>query len=87
MILWELCKNFKLDHKNKRYMHNPESVLKNEMHKIIWDFEIQTDHLISARRVDQVIVYKKKKKKEPVDSGLHRSVWPQCKIERKRNER
>ena len=22
-------------------MHEPESVLKNEMHKILWDFEIQ----------------------------------------------
>ena len=33
-------------------MHNPESILENQMHKILWDFEIQTDHLISARRPD-----------------------------------
>ena len=26
-------------------MHKPESVLENEMHKILWAFEIQTDHL------------------------------------------
>ena len=39
-------------------MHNPESVLKNEMHKVLWDFEIQIDHLISARRPDLVIVNK-----------------------------
>ena len=25
-------------------MHKPESVLGNEMHKILWDFEVQTDH-------------------------------------------
>ena len=37
-------------------MHNPESVLENEMHKVPWDFEIQTDYLISARRPDLVIV-------------------------------
>ena len=24
-------------------MHNPESVRENETHKILWDFEIQTD--------------------------------------------
>ena len=36
----------------------------NEMHRIRWDFEIQMDHLISARRPDQVIV-NKKKKREP----------------------
>ena len=24
-------------------MHNPEFVLENETHKLLWDFEIQTD--------------------------------------------
>ena len=32
-------------------MHNPTSVLENETHKLPWNFEIQTDHLISARRL------------------------------------
>ena len=45
-------------------MHKPESVLENETHKIFWDFEIKTDHLISARWQDLVIVDKKKKKKK-----------------------
>ena len=40
-------------------MHNPESVLENETHKILLDFVIQTDHKISARRPDLVIVNKK----------------------------
>ena len=39
-------------------MHNQGSILKNEMHKIFWDYEIQTDHLISARQPDLVIVKK-----------------------------
>ena len=30
------------------------------MHIILWGFEIQTDHQISARRPDQVIVNNKK---------------------------
>ena len=46
---------------NKWYMHNPESVLENEKPKILWKFEIQTNHLISARWPNQVIVNKKKK--------------------------
>ena len=46
-------------------MYNPESVLKNEIHKIISNFETQTDHLISARRPDLVIV--KKDKREPAE--------------------
>ena len=41
---------------NKWYRHNPEPLLENETHKIIWDFEIQVDHLISAKQPDLVIV-------------------------------
>ena len=47
MIHWELWKKLKFDHTNKWYMHNPESILENEVHKIPSDFEIQIDHLIS----------------------------------------
>ena len=39
-------------------MHNPEFILENETYELFWDFEIQTDQLISARRPDQVIVTK-----------------------------
>ena len=45
---------------NKWYMHNLESVLENEMHKNLWDFEIQTDHLILARWPDLLRVNKKR---------------------------
>ena len=62
-IHWELWKKFKFDHMNKWHMHNSESVLENETHKLLWNLEIQTDHLISARQPDLVIVLKKKKKK------------------------
>ena len=31
-------------------MHKPESILKNEAYRILWDFEILTDHLIQSRR-------------------------------------
>ena len=30
-------------------MHNPTPVLENDMHKLLWDFHIDTDHLIPAR--------------------------------------
>ena len=46
----ELCMKLKFYQTNNWYMHNPESVLVNETHKLLWDFEIQTDHLISAWR-------------------------------------
>ena len=40
-------------------MHNPAPVLENETHKFLWDFNIQTDHLIQARRPDLIIIIKK----------------------------
>ena len=40
-------------------MHNLGHVRENETHKILWDFEIQTNHLILARRLNQVMVKKK----------------------------
>ena len=45
-------------------MHNPESILGNETHEVLSDFDIQTDHLISARRPDLLIV---NKKREPAE--------------------
>ena len=34
-------------------MHNPRPVLENDTHKLLWDFYIHMDHLISDRRPDQ----------------------------------
>ena len=58
----EMCKEFKFDHTNKWYMHNPTSVLENDTHKLLWDIDVQTDHLISARKPDLIIINKKKEK-------------------------
>ena len=44
-------------------MHNPAPVLENDTHKLLWDFDIQTDHLISARRPHHIIITKKKRRK------------------------
>ena len=43
-------------------MHNPAPVLENNTHKLLWDFDIHTDRLISARRPDLIIINKKKRK-------------------------
>ena len=62
VIHWEMCKKFKFDHTNKWYMHNPSPVLENNTHKLLWDFDIHTDHLISAGRPDLMIIINNKKK-------------------------
>ena len=53
VIHGEMCK---FDHTSKWYMHNPASVLGNDTHKLLWDFDIQTDHLISARRLIPIVI-------------------------------
>ena len=60
VILWEMCKKFKFDHTNKWYMHNPASVLENDTNKLLLDINMQTDHLISARRPVLIIMSQKK---------------------------
>ena len=71
VIHWEMCKKFKFDHTNKWYMHNPAPVLENDTHKLLWDFDIQTDHQILARRPDLIIIHKKKKKENLQNCRLY----------------
>ena len=51
MILRELCKKLKFHHIGKGYMHKPEWILENEMHKILW--KIQTDWKTRLRIIKQ----------------------------------
>ena len=60
VIHWEMCKKFKFDYTNKWYMRNPAPVLENDTHKLLGDFDIHTDHQISARRADLIIINKKR---------------------------
>ena len=70
MIHWELSKQMGFNHVEKWYQHKPEAVLENDNHKLLWDFDIQTDHLIQARRPDLVIVDKKRKACQIVDVAV-----------------
>ena len=58
VIHWEMSKKVEFDHLNKWY--TPNSILENKMYKALWDFEVQTNHLISARGQDLIIINKKK---------------------------
>ena len=61
VTLCKLLQKLKFDLTTKWYMRKSESVLENEIHKVIWDFEIQTNHLIPVKRPDLKIVKKKRK--------------------------
>ena len=62
-------------------MHKPAPVLEIDTHKLRWDFDIQTDHLIPARRPDLIIINKKKRICKivdfavPVDNRINLKEW------------
>ena len=46
VIYWELCEQFKFDHTNQQYIHEPDSVLESEIQKLMSDEIIKTDLII-----------------------------------------
>ena len=83
VIQWEMCRKFQFDHTNKWYMHNPAPVQENDSHKLLWDFNIQTDHRIPARRPDLIIISKRKIICKIVDF----TVPADYRIDKKENEK
>ena len=82
-----MCRKFQFDHTNKWYIHNPAPVLENDSHKLLWDFNIQTDHLIPARRPDLILINNKKKKKERICKIVFFTVPADRRINLKENEK
>ena len=63
-------------------MHHPAPVLENDTHKLLWDFDIHTDHLISARKLDFIVINKKERTCKIVDFAVpadHRIKLKECK--------
>ena len=58
IVHWKLAGKFNFEAGDKWYEHEPESVLENEDYKILWDFSIQADCVIEARRSNLVVVGK-----------------------------
>ena len=61
VVHWKLCENYYLEKKDKCYEHAPDSVSENDEVKLLWDVNIQCDHVIEARRPDIVVVNKQEK--------------------------
>ena len=59
IVHWNLVKLHRLDVAEKWYDHKPEGVMEGDGTKLLWDFNIQTDKEIQARRPDLVVVNRK----------------------------
>ena len=82
-IHWKLARKCNFEAGDKWYKHEPESVLENEDYKILWDFSIQTDHVIEAQRPDLVVV----DKKERICKIIHFAVPGDSRIEEKKKDK
>ena len=69
-IHWELCGKIYIDRANKWYKHQSEGVSRKGNTKILWDFNIQCDHEIEARRPDIVVVYEDAKECKVIDVAV-----------------
>ena len=58
-----MCRKFQFNHTNKSYLRNPAPVRENDSHKLLWDFNIQTVHIIPARTPGLIIINNNKKKR------------------------
>ena len=70
IVHWKLVRKCYFEAGDKWYEHRPESVLENEDYKILWDFSIQTDHVIEAWRPDLVVVDKKERSCKIIDFAV-----------------
>ena len=55
---------------DKWYEHAPDSVSENDEVKLLWDVNIQCDHVIDARRPDIVVVGKQERKCSIIDIAI-----------------
>ena len=70
IIHWNMCRNHNFDYNERWYEHRAEKVLENDNIKILWDFHIQTDHVIEHCRPDILILHKKDKTAIIVDIAV-----------------
>ena len=70
IVHWELCGMYKVERGKNWYEHEPKAAIESDEVKILWDFNIQCDHVIEHRRPDIVVVDKKEKSCQIIDIAV-----------------
>ncbi|XP_067940473.1 uncharacterized protein [Watersipora subatra] len=82
-VHWSICKKHELPHTEKWYEHRAEAVLENEKVKLLWDFNVQTDQVLEARRPDLILTNKETKQCQVTDIAIPRDT----RVVQKENEK
>ena len=69
-VHWQFCEKLGFNRARLWYEYEPESLVENENSKILWNFTIQCDHMIEARRPGIVVVDKVKKGTMIIDVAI-----------------
>ena len=56
-----ICTHYGFYTCKKSWLYDPQPVVESRDVKILWDFEVRTDYVISARRPDIIVLDNKKK--------------------------
>ena len=70
IVHWKLARRSNFETGDKWYEYGPKSVLENEDYKILWNFSIQTDHVIEVRRLDLAVVDKNSRTCKTIDFAI-----------------
>ena len=81
---WKLARKCNFEAEDKWYEHEPERVLENKDYKILFDFSIQTNHVMEAQRPHLVVVDKERSSKI-IDFAVPRDSRIEEKEKDKRN--
>ena len=80
---WKICKEYNLPSSDKWYEHTPEKVVENDRAKILWDYDVRTDHRIQARKPDLILVNKENQKVTLIDVAI---PWDTRVVEKSREK-
>ena len=70
IVHFYLCQKFGSVGEVKLYYHKLACVVENGRVKILWDLNIQTDHIIQYRKPDIVVLYKTERKCHLIDIAV-----------------
>jgi len=82
-VHWSLCETYHIKRSEQWYQHTTEPVIETESVKILWDMNIQTDHVIEHRQPDIIVVDKDNKRELLIDIA----VPADARVEEKEQER
>ena len=69
-VHWQLCGKAELERADQWYKHTPEQVVENTDFKVLWDFNVQCDRMVEARRPDIIFVDEQAKEAKIIDVAI-----------------